>query len=90
MTDVELKARLRALALQCKALHDEAQALCRGREAKVVSGFNGQEFGRSKPSLRGKTLVVESACLYGDGTFSFCTWDSRVNAGFGPEDVEFL
>lgn len=89
-SDRVIKRRLAELAEAYRKLDAEAQALCQGRTVRIVSDFNGQEFGRSKPSLRGKTLELCSASLYSTGEFSFCTFDLRVNAGFGPADVEFI
>jgi hypothetical protein len=88
--DLAIQRRLAELAAQCQKLHEEANALCKGKSVKVVSNFNGQEFGRSKKSLRGEALLIEYVCLYEDGRYSFTANHPRVDAGFGPDDVEFV
>jgi hypothetical protein len=89
-TDLDMKIRLTALASTVKAAQDEADQRIVGRQVRVVSNFNGQPFGRSRKSLKGELLRVAGVALYGDGRYSFWTDDPRVNAGFDPEDVEFI
>lgn len=92
MTTVDKKAHadLERLAREHKAINREAQKIVKGRQARVVSKFNGQPYGSSRKPLTGQCLLIEGACLNDDGRVSLYTFDPRVNAGFGLDDVEIL
>lgn len=87
----EIKDYLETLALQAQSLQQQASSVV-GRQARIVSNFNGQPHGgRSRKPLTGKVIEISSVSLYEDGTYSFCSWKPDwINAGFGPDDIEFL
>jgi len=46
---------------QIQAAQDNLNALLSGLSVTILSNFNGQPFGRSRPSLKGKTYTVSHA-----------------------------
>lgn len=95
MTNDERKSALVTLAQKAETWIRASRDMIEGRRAIFVSDFNGQQFGRSRPSLKGKMVVIECACwddhrremtlIAGrteDGT--------RINAGFLLDDIQFL
>lgn len=90
-SDQEVKAYLQALALKVQQLEQEARSMV-GRKARIVSKFNGQPYGgRSRKPLTGKVVEITSVYLCSDGTYSFhSTRPDWINAGFGPNDIEFV
>lgn len=88
--DKQAHADLTRLGREHKALVREAAKIVKGRQARVVSNFNGQPYGSSRKPLTGQCLLIEGACLNDDGSVSLYTLDPRVNAGFGLADVEIL
>jgi hypothetical protein len=90
-SDVEIKAYLQGLAQRVQRLEEEARGII-GRKARIVSKFNGQPYGgRSRKPLTGKVVEITSVYLCPDGTYSFhSARPDWINAGFGPNDIEFL
>jgi len=90
-SDVEIKAYLQGLAQRVQRLEEEARGIV-GRKARIVSKFNGQPYGgRSRKPLTGKVIEITSVYLCSDGTYSFhSARPDWINAGFGPNDIEFL
>lgn len=54
-----------ACAGEVKRLLDALEASLKGRKVRILSNYNGQPWGGSKPSLKGKVLKVER--VYYDG-----------------------
>jgi hypothetical protein len=89
-SDAQIKAALTLLAEKVRQAHEEAATVI-GYKARITSDFNGQPYGRSHKPLYGKVVEIGSVTLYPDGTYSFCSFKPDwINAGFGPEDIEFL
>lgn len=89
-SDAQVKQELSLLAWQYRQLCDKATLVAVGRKVRIVSDFNGQPYGRSKKSLRGKILTINSVHLYQDDRVSFCCDDPSVQAGFDMLDMEFV
>lgn len=83
------KVRLITLADNYRTLQEQANAIALGKKVRITSGFNGQQFGRSKKSLKGKVVTVNSVSLYEDGEVSFFSWEIP-GAGFGLDECEFI
>jgi hypothetical protein len=93
MNSEVLKGFLLNHASAVKTHWEAAQLEAVGKRVRVVSDFNGQPYGRSRASLRGQILIIDSVHLYDDGRVSFCGHreDGRwLDAGFGINDIEFL
>jgi len=59
-----------------------------GRKAKIISNFNGQCVGHSKPSLKDKTITIKSILIDSRECY---LWDGNYNHYFIPiGEVEFL
>lgn len=83
------KDNLQMLAESYMALQEQANAIALGKKVRITSEFNGQQFGRSKKSLKGKVVTVNSVSLYEDGEVSFFSWEIP-GAGFGLDECEFV
>lgn len=83
------------IQLECKNASDKIADLAKilsnriiGRQAKIISDFNGQPVGSSRKSLRGKIITIKAVsvdswgCDLWDGNFEHCYIPSR--------EVEFL
>ena len=81
---------LKILAAQYKLLCVRASRYAVGKQARVISKFNGQPYGSSRKPLTGELLRITGVCLTEDGDVTLITDDSRVGAGFALEDVEIL
>jgi hypothetical protein len=94
MTDAEIKAELSRLAAVVKQANADAKALLSPGLAVFVTDFNGQQFGKSRTTLRGHKVMVESVFLHSDGTYNFHAWRTEegrsIDAGFYARDIKFL
>ena len=54
---------LKVIDQASKDLEARLEALVVGRSVCIASDWNGQPWGRSRPSMRGQTMVVERARL---------------------------
>jgi hypothetical protein len=52
------QGELAAIGEQVAALQARAQEIGHGQEARIISDYNGQEHGHSRPSMRGKKVFV--------------------------------
>lgn len=67
MTGSEITRELKTAVLKIAKINQDAKELIQGREMKILSDYNGQPYGSSKPSLKGKIFRVESVSIEGDG-----------------------
>lgn len=51
--------RVRQCFSDAVAAHNLAESMLKGRSIRIVSDYNGQPYGSSKPSLCGQECVVE-------------------------------
>lgn len=63
MSDETIKRQLQELSTELagheKRLHEQAMRLVEGTHARIVSDWNGQPYGSSRPSRRGQVLAIE-------------------------------
>ncbi len=69
MTDKEIKKEIVRLGKERKRISCEIDRLVKGRTVRVTCGYNGQEFGRSRPSQEGKVTTVTGGSSDGDFTW---------------------
>lgn len=86
-TDAEIKAELSRLAAVCEQAQEEAKALCKGREIRILSKFNGQPCGCSRPVLTGKVFTVGAVCIDHGAAFVL---PGKSGAYAKIDEVEFL
>jgi hypothetical protein len=72
-----------ACAGEVTRLLDGLEASLKGRKVRVLSNFNGQPWGRSKPSLKGKVFEVERVHYDGWPSCPVCT-SGRTKLSFWP------
>jgi len=58
MTDREIKSRVLAQFNKALGAHRNIRELLVGRSAKIISDYNGQPYGRSAPSMRGRIKSI--------------------------------
>lgn len=91
-TDAALRCSLDADRRAAQQVQDAARKLVVGKRVRVTSKFNGQPYGRSRPPLTGKILIIDSVFLDGsEVSFTGHHEDgSWLHAGFSLSDIEFL
>lgn len=57
--------------VEVQRIHAELSKRYVGKKATIVSDYNGQDYGSSRPSQRGKTVEVHSVFLDSHGVFFF-------------------
>jgi hypothetical protein len=60
MKKFNLKEELSKLLKDQVDLHQKANALVVGRPVRILSEYNGQPYGRSRRSMKGREMTVES------------------------------
>lgn len=89
-SDHMLHAELLARIASQKQADDELWDMCVGRTVRIISDYNGQPFGKSKPNLKGREFKVKAAFFHAK---SITLWleagDYRTHA-IGLKDVQFL
>lgn len=88
MNDWEVKFELKKLKLNAEILQLSADALVMGRSVRILSDYNGQPYGTSKPSLRGETRIVERVHIDTHLGFSLFLQGERVS--IPTNEVEWL
>lgn len=73
---------------ESKALHARLERLVKGRKIRVAGDWNGQPWGRSKPSKRGKEYVVRGAGL--DVQWGVFLWLEGERLSIRADEVEWL
>ncbi|KKK88912.1 hypothetical protein LCGC14_2738380 [marine sediment metagenome] len=87
MNDKDTKVYLNALQNQVLDVHNTAQAMMIGKQVKILSDFNGQPYGRSKKSLKGKTFFVISVEI---DRFQIWLFLKDMRCGIDSKEVEFI
>ena len=95
MTDAETKAALTALAVEydefCKQLHDRAMEIVGGRKVRIVSNWNGQPFGESRPSRYGQEFTVDQVSVSNGPSWVYIgIAEHQYDAPPRLNEVEFL
>lgn len=95
MNDEQLKAEFSRLAGIVKDANAQARKLLalHGSLAVFVTDFNGQPHGRSRPSLKGRKVLIDTVFLHSDGTYNFHAWRTDcgrpIDSGFYAKDIRF-
>lgn len=63
MNDTDIKTKLRELHSEARELERKATTQVAGLKAMITSNYNGQPYGRSKPSMKGKIVTVTDCYL---------------------------
>lgn len=61
-----------------------------GRKVRIIGNYNGQPWGTSRPSLKGKEFEIASICLSDWQTASLCLFLKGERVSIRPNNVEFL
>jgi len=90
--DYELKEKIKVIAKEItdfeRKKQEEINNLIKGKKVIIVSNFNGQPFGTSKKSLKGRVFEIDSLSVqYGDIWASLTEW---FNGSLKDSDFEFL
>lgn len=85
--DEKLRNQLQDLNQVAISLEDKAGKLAKGKWVEVTSDFNGQPFGRSKKSLRGKQFQVRTVILDRHGV---TLWIGKELLACRITDVRFM
>ena len=78
------------LHLSAIKLHSESiRKALEGKRYKIISDFNGQPYGHSKPSLKGKVFVVRGVVV--DEYEDVSVWNGNIDHCFiNLDEVEFI
>lgn len=68
-------------------LHQECTALVVGKKVRILSNYNGQVIGTSRPSLKGRVFNVTGFCMSDTTMFLFT---SAGNISIRLDEVEFI
>jgi len=49
---------VRLLFTEATTAYDQAKAIVKGRKVRIISDYNAQPYGSSKPSLRGEIVTI--------------------------------
>ena len=83
-----IKKVLSGLPMQIAQIEERAKKLAMGKTVRILSNFNGQPFGLSKPALTGQTFVVKEVSI---GSQGVAFWDGNEDHCFiEMEEIEFL
>lgn len=84
----EIQRECKNYSIRIKAIQDMVSAMLVGKRVRIISDFNGQMYGTSKKSMKGREFVVESAHISHDACYVF-SWKVS-NVCIPIEEVEFL
>jgi len=86
--NAEIQRECKVISEKIQSMHDRVSEMVVGRKARILSNFNGQACGRSKPSLKGKIITVKNVSI---DSYGCQLWDGNYDHCFIPMDeVEFL
>jgi hypothetical protein len=86
--NAEIQRECKAYSDKIRSIHDRVSKMLVGRKARIISNFNGQPYGTSHKSLKGKIMTIkmvsvdETDCQVYDGQVSNCY--------LRMDEVEFL
>jgi hypothetical protein len=87
MKQPSLKAELLKAMQQVMEINQDAQEAIIGKKVRITSNYNGQPYGRSRPSLRGKIFTVSGVEIGARCTF---LWLKDQRLSIDLDDVEFV
>jgi len=84
----EIQRECKNYSDKIKVIHGMVSAMVVSRKAKVLSNFNGQMCGTSKPSMKGKIITIKQVHI---DSLGCSLWDGNYDHCFIPiEEVEFI
>jgi len=57
--NAEIRRECKVISEKIQSMHNRVSEMLVGRKARIISDFNGQACGQSKPSLKGKVITVK-------------------------------
>ena len=85
---VTWQGKLAAIGEQVAALQKKAQEIGAGQWVRIISDYNGQEHGHSRPSLRGLVVPIRDVYVGLGGHVYFTADDSRCVKALNLGEVE--
>jgi len=86
--NTEIQRECKTASFKINRIHNDLSKLMVGRKAKIISDFNGQMYGKSKKSMKGREFVVESVHV---SATDCCVFSWKVSNLFIPvEEVDFI
>jgi len=82
--ELEILARAQEIVGSAVA---HANLKLKGRRVRIVSDFNDQPYGRSRPSLKGKVTTISHVCVESSHS---CFFLEGYLCSVRPNEVEFL
>jgi hypothetical protein len=80
---------LRNCGKEICAIKKRAELLVVGEKVRILSDFNGQAFGNSKPSLKGQIFIVAEVMV--DDDYDIYLWDGDNEHCFiNLNEIEFI
>lgn len=86
-TNQEIMNKLKSIQAKIESLEQEANELVAGRKARIISDYNGQPYGHSKFSMKGKIIKINNIVF--DGYFT-CFSGEGLRVGISFSDIEFI
>jgi hypothetical protein len=84
----EIQRECKVYAEKIKVIRDKVSEMLIGRQARIISNFNGQPYGTSKPSLKGKVITVKAISI---DSYGCQVWDGNFDHVYLLiDEVEFL
>lgn len=88
LTNSEIQRECKVYSEKIKSIRDKVSNMLVGRQARILSNFNGQACGQSKPSLKGKLITVKAISI---DSYDCQLWDGNFDHVYIPiEQVEFF
>lgn len=89
-TDKLMQNLLRGQAEYIAGRVDMLNRELKGKKVRILSKWNGQPWGKSRPSLQGKEFEIDRVCIDSWETASFCIFLKGERTSIRPESLEFL
>jgi len=85
----EIQRECKNYSQRIQSIHDEVSAMIVGRQAKILSDYNGQPHGYSKKSLKGKVITIKYVLI---DSFGCQVWDGdwNHNCYIPITEIEFI
>jgi len=90
LRDANLKAALAKHVRHVQSINDDANRALKGVRVRIVSDYNGQPYGRSKPSLKGTICTVDSVSIDDNRAHIFLKEYLYGHPSVGLNDIEFI
>jgi len=86
MSEIDVKWILFELQKQRDLIYQLAKKVVTGRMVKILSNYNGQPYGSSRPSMKGEVVAVTGVCPGSD----LQLWLLGYNCSISLDEVEFI